>query len=49
MYMSSLFTVSLRKAKFDETILPEDHNQKVDAVKEILSVAKETVEWIMAR
>ena len=48
MLMSSLFTVSLRTVQPRELILPEDHNNKVDAIKEILSIAKETVEWIMA-
>ena len=42
-----LFTVSLRTVKPRELILPEDHNNKVDAIKEILSIAKETIERIM--
>ena len=46
MLMSRLFTVSLRKVQPRELILPEDHNKKLDAVKEALSIAKDTMDYI---
>ncbi|MHC1628474.1 MAG: hypothetical protein ACXQTI_06580 [Candidatus Nezhaarchaeales archaeon] len=42
--MSSIFKVELRKAQLEDIIYPEDHNSKVDAVKEIVSLCKEAVE-----
>jgi hypothetical protein len=51
--MGEIFTVPLRTVKPWETVLPEDHNNKVDAIKELIDVAKTTfqyiVTWFMAK
>ena len=47
MAMSELFEVSMRLALIGEMPIPEHHNEKVDAVKEALSVAKDTLDYII--
>jgi hypothetical protein len=44
--MSELFKVQLRTVKPKDIILPEDHNDKVDAVKEIIWVIRVTLDKV---
>jgi len=46
MAMPELFVVSMRTALTGEMITPEYHNEKLDAVKEALSIAKDTMDYI---
>jgi len=46
MAMSDLFVVLMKIALIGETLTPEHHNKKLDAVKEALSIAKDTMDYI---
>jgi hypothetical protein len=45
--MSEIFTVPLRTAKPRETVLPEDQNNKLDAIKELIDISKTTFHYII--
>jgi len=45
--MSALFDVKLRMVKYGDIILPDDHNSKVEALKELIAVSKDTVIYMI--
>jgi len=45
--MSDIFKVSLRRVSWGDTILPDDHNNKVDAFKELVNIAVDTVIYMI--
>lgn len=45
--MSTIFEVKLRKVNYGDIILPDDHNNKVDAFKELVAVSKDTIAYMI--